>query len=93
MTLLAVPIVLYSLRYSVLGQRAYAPGFTESFSRHPWLVWIHTTAGPIALAAGPLQFLPAIRARWPMWHRRIGTTYVVAAALLAAAGLDMALVS
>jgi len=90
MALLALPIVLYSARFSALGARAYPPDLAESFARRPWLIWLHVTAGPIALAAGPLQFLPALRGRWPAWHRRIGTAYVAGAAVLGGAGLALA---
>ena len=90
MALLTIPIALYSLRYTVWGVSAAPEGLGASFSRHPWLIWVHATCGPIALVIGPLQFLQVIRARWPVWHWRMGTIDVLAAAVLGSAGLALA---
>ncbi len=90
MALLTIPIAVYSLRYSALGSRAYQPNLAASFLRHSWVLWVHVTAGPIALVLGPFQFVSTIRTRALAWHRRLGTAYVGAAFLLGLAGLDLA---
>lgn len=44
---------------------------------HYALLVAHIFTAMIALVLGPLQFVPAIRAR-PGWHRRIGRVYLLA---------------
>lgn len=50
----------------------------------------HVIFGPIALMAGPIQFLPKFRARNLATHRLIGKIYVVACLLSGLAGLAAA---
>jgi uncharacterized membrane protein len=83
-------VAAYSLRYVVLGERAYVPELAASFGARPTLVLIHTLFGPIALVLGLVNLLPAhqppIRLRA---HRLVGRVYLVAALLLGAAGLAL----
>jgi uncharacterized membrane protein len=88
--LLAIGVAAYSLRYVVLGPRAYVPELAPSFSARPVLVTIHTLFGPIALVLGLTNLLPALRHRRWLAHRSIGRVYVVSAILLALAGLFLA---
>lgn len=50
---------------------------------HYGLLVAHVFTATVALVLGPLQFVPAIRARRP-WHRRIGRTYLLVGVLPAA---------
>jgi uncharacterized membrane protein len=50
---------------------------------HYGLLVTHIFTATVALVLGPLQFVPAIRAR-RRWHRRIGRTYLLAGVLPAA---------
>jgi len=50
---------------------------------HHGLLVAHVLTATVALVLGPLQFVPAIRAR-VRWHRRIGRTYLVVGVLPAA---------
>jgi uncharacterized membrane protein len=50
---------------------------------HYGLLVAHVFTATAALVLGPLQFVPAIRAR-RRWHRRIGRTYLLAGVLPAA---------
>ncbi|GAA0940867.1 DUF2306 domain-containing protein [Pseudonocardia zijingensis] len=50
---------------------------------HYGLLVAHVFTAGVALVLGPLQFVPAIRAR-RRWHRRIGRTYLLAGVLPAA---------
>ena len=47
----------------------------------------HLAAGAIVLLLGPVQFIGAIRNRWPVVHRWIGRTYVVTCGLAGLGGL------
>lgn len=83
-------VAAYSLRYVVLGERAYVPELAASFRARPALVLIHTLFGPIALVLGMVNLLPAhqppSRVRT---HRLVGRVYLSACVLLGAAGLAL----
>ncbi|TQM46042.1 putative membrane protein DUF2306 [Pseudonocardia cypriaca] len=60
---------------------------------HYALLVTHILTATVALVLGPLQFVPAIRAR-RRWHRRIGRTYLLAGVLPSAvAAVPVALLS
>ena len=60
---------------------------------HYALLVAHILTATVALVVGPLQFVPAIRAR-RRWHRRIGRTYLLAGVLPSAlAAVPVALLS
>lgn len=82
-------VATYSLRYVVLGARAYVPELAPSFSARPLLVAMHTLFGPIALVCGLTNLLPAMRHRRWLAHRSIGRTYVVSVMMLGLAGLAL----
>src|SRR4051812_9439724 len=56
--LFAVAIAGYSLRYGIVGERAYGPEQAESFRARPLTVAVHTLFGPIALVLGLVNLLP-----------------------------------
>jgi uncharacterized membrane protein YozB (DUF420 family) len=57
------------------------------------LLVVHVLAAGVALALGPLQFIPAVRRR-RRWHRRIGRVYLLVGVLPAGlAGIPVALLS
>jgi uncharacterized membrane protein len=93
---LAAPLVAfvaaYSLRYVILGERAYVPELAASFGARPALVLVHTLFGPIALVLGLVNLLPAhqppSRSRS---HRVVGRVYLASSILLGAAGLALSL--
>jgi uncharacterized membrane protein len=60
---------------------------------HYALLVAHIVTATVALVLGPLQFVPAIRAR-RRWHQRIGRTYLLAGVLPSAvAAVPVALLS
>jgi uncharacterized membrane protein len=59
---------------------------------HYALLVAHIATASVALAIGPLQFVPRIRANRPV-HRAIGRTYVVAVVLSALVGIPVAILS
>ncbi len=60
---------------------------------HYTLLVVHVLTAAIALVLGPLQFVPAVRAR-RRWHRRIGRAYLLAGVVPAGlAGIPVALLS
>jgi hypothetical protein len=70
---LATAVGLFSLRYA-LPTIPFPSDFPNFRIRHGWLV-AHATFASIALLAGPWQFLPSLRRRWPVAHRWTGRVY------------------
>jgi uncharacterized membrane protein len=87
---LAVLVGVASLRYLALGPAA-APANVASnaFARSGVLV-VHAGFASVALILGAFQLFPRFRARWPAWHRRAGTVYVVVCLIAGFAGLVLA---
>jgi uncharacterized membrane protein len=57
----------------------------------PGALLVHADFAARALLLGALQFMRTIRSRWPRWHRRIGTVYVIACLIGGSAGFVLAL--
>ena len=87
--LLAVQISIDStLRYLTGSQPAPEPILANSFVK-PFLV-LHVIGSMTALLIGPLQFVAAIRTRWPSFHRSTGRIYVLGCAIGAPTGFVLA---
>lgn len=50
---------------------------------------LHLAFAVVVTVGGVLQLIPAIRRSWPAFHRRLGRTYLAAAAVMAVGGLVM----
>jgi len=74
-----------ALRYFIGAEAAPPPVVANEFA-DPWLV-VHVLGGVVALVVGPVQFIGAIRKRWPGLHRATGLAYVAACSIAAPAGL------
>ena len=84
--LLTLEIAIVSiLRYFTRLAEPPAPVVANAFAT-PFLA-IHVAASVIALVLAPLQFMSAIRLRWPGAHRATGRIYLGACALGAPSGL------
>ncbi|HEV2078299.1 MAG TPA: DUF2306 domain-containing protein [Allosphingosinicella sp.] len=87
--LLAVQISIDStLRYITGSQPAPEPILANTFLA-PFLV-LHVIGSMTALLIGPLQFVAAIRTRWPRFHRTTGRIYVLGCAIGAPTGFVLA---
>ncbi len=49
----------------------------------------HVVIAIVIIGGGPLQLMPQIRGRFPAFHRYLGRTYVITAAVTSAAGLHL----
>lgn len=64
------------------GSTPGGPAFDAGFAQHPFITFLHILPGALFMILGPLLFLPAIRARYPRFHRRgervvIGCGYII----------------
>jgi uncharacterized membrane protein len=50
----------------------------------------HAGIAATALILGAIQFFPEVRRRWPAWHRRAGTVYVLCCMVGGLAGFVLA---
>lgn len=65
--------------------KAYVPGATFS----NLAVGLHLAFASLMITAGVLQLVPAVRRRWPGFHRWNGRLYLVAVIVMCSAGLAM----
>lgn len=88
--LLTLEIAFVSVvRYFTGGEAPPPPIVANAFAR-PFLI-LHVAGGVTALVLAPLQFVGAIRTRWPAFHRAIGQVCVLACLFGAPAGFMLAL--
>ena len=73
---LAAFIAIGSYRYFLPGSPGAAPTVAANRLAPTGALVVHIACAATALLIGPLQFIAVIRARWPRWHRRLGTAYV-----------------
>lgn len=93
MVISAIGVAIYSLRYlAVLGNLwpLIDTGIQGVISRVPVQALTHMLVAPVALFVGALQFIPSIRARYPLAHRYIGRIYVVSCIVAGIGGLATA---
>ena len=81
-------IALVSYRY-VLGVGPAPDVVATNLLKAPWLV-VHVGAAATALLTAPVQFVPAIRARFRRVHRWVGRVYAVSCVVGGAAGAILA---
>jgi uncharacterized membrane protein len=90
LVLLAIQISIAStLRYVTGTEPAPEPILANAFAT-PFL-FLHVVSAMTSLLVGPLQFVPAIRNRWPAFHRMTGRLYVLGCAVGAPTGFMLAL--
>jgi uncharacterized membrane protein len=73
---LSALIAIGSYRYFLPGSPGAAPTVLANRLAPTGALVVHIACAATALLIGPFQFIAAIRARWPRWHRRLGTAYV-----------------
>lgn len=94
MAVLAVGVALFSLRFwGVFAGHWFNidPGIRALIERTPVQALTHMLVAPIALAVGPFQFFPGLRARHLQLHRLTGRIYVAACLVAGLGGLATAL--
>lgn len=89
-SLLSLGIVVVAGRYLTLDPDTFFPQQRAVYVANTLAIVTHVIGGMLALAVGPVQFVPAIRRRWPRVHRVLGRAYLTGIALGGVAGLWMA---
>ena len=63
--------------------------FDNGFGQHPVLTFMHILPGMLFMLLGPWQFMPAIRTRYPLFHRVSGRIYIICGYIVGASALCM----
>jgi uncharacterized membrane protein len=84
-------IGLTAYRYLLPGMPGGAPNIVDNRYARSGALALHAAISATALMLGALQFFPRLRARWPAWHRRAGTVYVICCMIGGSAALLLAL--
>ena len=90
-TVLAAVIALTSYRYLLPGMPGGALNVVANHFTRTGALVLHAGVSATALILGALQFFPRLRARWPAWHRRAGTIYVICCMIGGSAALLLSL--
>ena len=88
--LLAIQISVTSVARFVVGSEAAPEPILANTFATPFF-FLHVVASVTALLIAPLQFVRAVRTRWPSVHRYIGRTYLAACVIAAPTGFVLAL--
>lgn len=88
LALSALAIGLFSLRYALPGMPL--PSDLPSLALSPRPFVVHAVSASLALVLGPLQFVPAWRARFPALHRWVGRACVLSVAVAWLSSLPLA---
>jgi hypothetical protein len=86
-----IPVVMGSVRLSGLSAGGPVDAENVRFFTNPAPVITHIVGATIYSIGGAFQFVPAIRRRWPWWHRRAGRVIWFAGLCVAISGIWMAL--
>lgn len=77
--------------YGVLSPgTTVAPAMRANFQLHALGILTHVLGSAVAIAVGPFQFFPSVRAR-SAWHRRLGMLYFTVVFIGGTSGFYMAL--
>ncbi len=76
MTLLAIGVAGYGAAAMVLSTSGELPSMPHHYPDRVIAAAVHFGVGGLVLLSGPFQFLPGLRARWPVVHRWTGRVYV-----------------
>ncbi len=89
-------LVLFGILFLLRDALKYVEITPEVFRRFwkvRWALLLHILPAGIALVVGPLQFIHAIRRRWPATHRALGWIYFACGAMSFPASARLALAS
>ena len=85
----AVPVVAGTLRLSELAGAPPALPFNPGIAASPAPAVIHVASAIAYLVVGAFHFVPPVRRRWLVWHRRAGWVLLVLGLAVALSALWM----
>jgi uncharacterized membrane protein len=85
-----VPVLAGAVRLESLATGAPVTADNARFVASPIPVVVHIIGATVYALLGAFQFVPAIRRRWPGWHRAAGRVLIPAGLAVALSGLWMA---
>lgn len=71
---------------AALNHKPHITGYVAGDAMGNAQLLLHVYAGALVSLVGALQLVPALRRRWPRWHRWLGRTFLAVAALATANG-------
>ena len=83
--LIAIVLTFYGIRiatdapFLITGAEPEPEDFESRYVAHPWLAYLHITAGVLYLLGAPLQLAQRIRTKHYTLHRRLGRVLATAA--------------
>ncbi|WP_102124744.1 DUF2306 domain-containing protein [Deinococcus planocerae] len=89
--ILSLLVIVLSAPYLTLNPEVYLDVQRRVYELHTVGIVLHIVGGRVALALGPIGFLPTLRLKRPRWHRAVGRVYLLAVLLGGVAGLSMAM--
>jgi uncharacterized membrane protein len=87
--LLSIEIAVVSVLRYVTNTEPPPPPVAANAFANPFLI-LHAISGVTALLVAPVQFVRAVRMRWPAFHRATGRAYIAAVAVGAPTGFMLA---
>ncbi len=76
MVFLATGIAIYALQFLSVGIENALPQMAYHVPERLLPASVHFAIGGLVLLIGPFQFVPGLRAKWPVLHRWMGRIYV-----------------
>ncbi|MBM3878088.1 MAG: DUF2306 domain-containing protein [Verrucomicrobia bacterium] len=90
-TLAALAVAIHGIGY--FTHPGHAPLLRVHSGLNRTVLLIHIIGSCVAIVTGPVQFVAALRTRFPRWHRRVGYGYFAGVSVGGVAGLYSATVS
>jgi len=84
-----IPVLAGVIRLATLAGGAEVTAENARFFAAPLPVVVHVVGATVYIVLGAFQFVPAIRRRWPRWHRGAGRVLVVSGIAAALSALWM----
>lgn len=89
--LVAVPVIAGVVRIAELASGATITADNARFFASPFPVIVHIVSAALFCVAGAFQFVPSLRRKNVVWHRRMGWVLTVCGLIAGATGLWMTL--
>jgi len=90
MVFFAIGVAAYALQFLSVGIENALPAMAYHVPERLLPASVHFGIGGLVLMIGPFQFVPGLRAKWPVLHRWMGRVYVAGCLFSGVAGFILA---